>query len=183
MSTVIARGTGAPTTQTLAAHEDAQPEGTPMEMDLTFQGLTALGRTWITGAQIATAVADLANTSAALLPYRRWPGQPLAQALGPLVRFRWIKEAAAATAIWAAIGVTIGYLLTAGLLTGIPAIVAAVLTGVAITYLVANWRLVVHQVVSQVVNPTLSALAEPAVIVGAAVLGGVLIWDAVKHVV
>ena len=183
MSTTLAHGTGRPGFVTLGKLETAQPEGSPMELTITFTNPRIAGVTMDIGSALASGCAAVLNATNHLAAIPRWNSQtPLAVAQGATLRIRWVKEAAQVEVIGAVLGgLTLAGLVAAGVVEWPLAVTIALGAGLVLL-LAANWALIVNQVVHHVILPTIGGLAEPVLIVGGVGLAALVAYHLVSQV-
>ena len=159
----------------LAAREQAQPKGTPLDLTLTCRDV--LG---VSGAQLAGALAGMLNKARTLTAHfpqiahiPSWPGQPFAQASGADVHIRWVTDAAWLPAILAVLG-GLAAGIGANLFLDIPALTAVVigaLVAVGVYVVVTHWRLVKAVVLHPV------ATVDTFLGYGLLVVGAIVVWQ------
>jgi len=158
----VAGGTGLHGLADWVSWERQQPEGTQMELILTFGAIRTPAVNWgpvhipsgqiVTGDQLATACAAVLNAiqahTQALTGLARWPHTPFAQAVGAQCRIRWVKMAPGLGAILGVLG-GLGTFVAGLTLTDlgvVPLAAVAVLVGISLDLLVNAWQLVVYVV-------------------------------------
>lgn len=183
MSVVLASGSGAPSAGVITAHEQAQPEQTEMELNITLGNPRVLGVSVNIGNAVAAGAAAALNAAESLAHVPRWGAKtPLAEAQGPVLRIRWVKAAVSGGLILGALAGlgSLAAMVAAGWVE-LPAAIAVAAGGVAVIALAANWQLVARFLVNRVVKPTASLLLGPALLLGAVVIGGLVAVDWAKN--
>jgi hypothetical protein len=158
----VAGGTGLNGLGNWVGWERQQPEGTRIELVLTFGAIRTPAINWgplnipsgqiVTGDQLAAACAAVLNAieehTQVLTGLTRWPNTPFAQAVGAQCRIRWVKMAPGLGAILDVLGGLATFV--AGLtLTDIgivPLAALAVLVAIGLAVLVNAWQLVAYVV-------------------------------------
>jgi len=182
----VAGGVGLHGLADWVAWEQRQPEGTQLELDLTFGAVRTPAIRWgpiqvpsgqiVSGPQLATACAAVLNWIAthtqALTGLTPWPQTPFAQAVGSQCRLRWVKAAPGLGAILGVLGglATLVAGLTLADLGAVSALAVAVLVGIGLDLLVNGWQLVVYVVQ----HP--GAVVAPLALVGGGVLVALGLW-------